>query len=121
MEVFIPNSLRGEFSSILPRTECLDGFTVSIQAGSGYSEPRVMGVMNSESYPERYTAVELGFPSEADEVIAEYAEDPDDLTGTVYPFVPVEVVVKLLLKHGGVKGGHFLPLCRNAKLEKVLG
>ena len=46
--------------------------------------------------------MELGYPSEPDELIKEYAEDWDDLTDTVYGYVPIEVVDKLLEKHGGI-------------------
>ena len=46
--------------------------------------------------------MELGYPSEPDELIEEYAEDWDDLTDTVYGYVPIEIVDKLLEKHGGI-------------------
>lgn len=48
-----------------------------------------------------YVSVELGFPNMEDELINDYAEDMD-YTDTVYGFVPVEVVDKLLEKHGGI-------------------
>lgn len=47
-----------------------------------------------------YKSVELGFPSEEDELIMEYAQD-EDYTNTVYGQVPVETVEKLIDKHGG--------------------
>ena len=50
-----------------------------------------------------YESVELGFPSEADELIYEYAEE-GDYTNTVYAYVPVDIVEKLIEKHGGFKG-----------------
>jgi hypothetical protein len=34
--------------------------------------------------------------------LMEYAEDPVDPTGTVYGWVPVELVNKLIDKHGGI-------------------
>lgn len=75
---------------------CVDGFTISVQAGFGmYSIPRINGA-------DEYTKVELGFPSEADELIMDYAEDPDDPTETVYGYVPIEIVNELIEKHGGI-------------------
>lgn len=35
-------------------------------------------------------------------LIADYAVDPDDLTQTVYGYVPIEVVNKLIEKHGDI-------------------
>ncbi len=77
------------------RVECADGFSISIQAGFyTYSEPRC-----DKAWP--YTKVELGFPSEQDHLIDIYAEDPDT-TQTVYGYVPIKVVNKLIKKHGGI-------------------
>ena len=80
------------------------GWTASIQAGQrAYSTPR-------QDFGCRYTAVEIGFPSEPDELITPYAEDPSDLTGTVYGYVPAEIVTALIIKHGGVVSGILPPL-----------
>lgn len=52
-----------------------------------------------------YKALELGFPSEADELILEYGEfykDNHCPTDTVYAFVPVDVIAQLIQKHGGL-------------------
>jgi hypothetical protein len=77
-----------------PPIMCYDGFSVSIQAGQySYCQPR-----NNDG---PYTHFELGFPSRADELIQVYAEDPDQPTGTVYPQVPLELVLALIAKHGG--------------------
>ena len=74
---------------------CYDGFEVSVQASSvHYSTPR-----DNEG---PYTHVELGYPLEPVEAWVEYAEDPDDLTKTVYPYVPIELVEAVLEAHGGV-------------------
>jgi hypothetical protein len=78
------------------KIRCADGYTVSVQANRlAYCSPRVDGA-------EVYTAFELGFPSAADDLLNEYAEDGTDPTGTVYGYVPAEVVLELLTKHGGV-------------------
>tara|TARA_B100000586_G_scaffold216930_1_gene163937 strand:+ start:181 stop:555 length:375 start_codon:yes stop_codon:yes gene_type:complete len=87
-------------SSRLPKIICSDGFTMSVQVGySLYSTPKKIA--------KRYSAVEIGFPSEHEPLIEEYAEtfhqeDETDYTDTVYPYVPVAIVDKVLKKHGGI-------------------
>ena len=87
-------------SSRLPKIVCEDGFSMSVQVGySLYSTPKKVA--------KRYSAVEIGFPSEPEELIKEYAEslydeDETDYTDTVYPYVPVAIVDKVLKKHGGI-------------------
>ena len=80
-----------------PRLLCNDGFSISVQASKfHYCIPRLDGAQD-------YEAVELGYPSMEDELINEYAEDDWNYTGTVYGYVPIEVVEKLIEKHGGIK------------------
>ena len=88
-------------SSRLPHNVCEDGFTMSVQVGySLYCTPKKVA--------KRYSAVEIGYPSEPEELIKEYAEfapfdeDTTDYTDTVYPYVPVSEVDKVLKKHGGI-------------------
>ena len=88
-------------SSRLPHIVCEDGFTMSVQVGySLYSEPKKIA--------KRYSKVEIGFPSEPEELIKEWAEfslfsdEEPDYTDTVYPYVPVKIVNKVLKKHGGI-------------------
>lgn len=79
-----------------PRVECKDGFTISIQAGQYlYSVPCFVS--------DTYLELELGFPSETDPLIIDYAETPSDPINTVYGYVPIHIVEKLLHKHGGIK------------------
>ena len=90
-------------STRLPKIVCADGFEMSVQVGfSLYSTPKKIA--------KRYSAVEIGFPSEHEPLIEEYAEtfykedgeDVTDYTDTVYPYVPVKIVDKVLKKHGGI-------------------
>ena len=90
-------------SSRLPHIVCSDGFEMSVQVGYNlYSEPKKVA--------KRYSAVEIGFPSEHEPLIEEYAEtfdqddgeDVTDYTDTVSPYVPVKIVDKVLKKHGGI-------------------
>ena len=85
-------------STRLPQIVCVDGFKMSVQVGfSLYSTPKKVA--------KRYSAVEIGFPSEHEPLIEEFAErveDEIDYTDTVYPYVPVKIVDKVLKKHGGI-------------------
>lgn len=75
--------------------ECADGLTLSVQASvTHYCTPR------DSVGP--WIAVEIGFPSRRVGEFMEYAENPDDATGTVYGYVPVEVVEAVIEKHGGI-------------------
>ena len=120
-------SLGGEYfyQEVRPRIVCDDGYSVSVQASAHmYCEPRYTQWQNEDGWQVRngdywwssytprifetdhfipYESVELGFPSEADELIYEYAEDAD-YTSTVYACVPVKIVEQLIEKHGGFKG-----------------
>ena len=80
-----------------PRITCKDGTSLSVQASEYvYCTPRVNNA-------KLYTHVEVGFPSIAPtEALARYAEDPDDLLGTVYLYVPVEIVEAFIEEHGGI-------------------
>lgn len=81
------------------RLYCNDGFSMSVQAHDGaYCNPRVDP--DSTDY---YFSVEIGFPSEKEDLIMEYAEDYDRPTETVYGYVPVGAVAQVIEKHGGIK------------------
>ena len=78
------------------RIKCTDGFTISVQGSNGsYCDPR-------EDLADHYYEVECGFPNATPEYIMDYAENEDDPTETVYGYVPVELVEKLIDLHGGV-------------------
>ena len=88
-------------STRLPHIVCSDGFTMSVQVGDNlYSTPKKVA--------KRYSNVEIGYPSEHEPLIEEYAEcytseELDiDFTNTVYGYVPVKLVDKVLKKHGGI-------------------
>ena len=85
-----------EIQANRPRLYCNDGYSISVQASEfHYCSPRLNGLQD-------YKSVELEYPSTEDELINEYAED-FDYTNTVYGYVPIEVVEKLIEKHGGIK------------------
>ena len=83
--------------------ECADGFKMSVQANQrAYCSPRMD---NAQSYEE----VEVGFPTEREPLLMEYCEDPHDPTGTVYAWVPSQVVTNVIAKHGGIVAGDVPP------------
>ena len=85
-----------------PYVICKDGFKMSVQVGQTlYSSPRDVA--------DEYVEAEIGFPSIPESLIAKYAEDwevegIDDsrLCATVYPYVPVELIDKVISRHGGI-------------------
>ena len=85
-------------SSRLPHIVCVDGFTMSVQVGDSlYSKPKKVAKRNSE--------VEIGYPSEHEPLLEKYVESfykEPDYTDSIYPYVPVKVVDKVLKKHGGI-------------------
>lgn len=89
------NYMYSEFEGIRGRLHCKDGFSISVQASRfHYCTPRV----TNAAY---YDTVELGYPSEVDTTITDYAEDTN-YTDTVYGYVPVHIVDALIQKHGGI-------------------
>ena len=82
-----------------PKIVCEDGFSVSIQVGQFlYCSPR-----KDFEDARNYHQMELGFPNQSEELLLEYAEDSENPTESVYGYVPVEVINKVIAKHGGLK------------------
>ena len=82
---------------------CKSGFTMSVQASEfSYCSPRTNGAS-------KYTEVEIGMPSETEPMLLDFAEDPSDPTGTVYAWVPAQVVTNVIAKHGGIVSGELPP------------
>ena len=78
--------------------KCADGFTMSVQAHKGaYCSPR--------SGVGPFTAVEVGFPNEPEELLMEFAESPSTPTDSIYGWVPAKVILEVVTKHGGMIGG----------------
>ena len=89
------NRNRPDYGQV-PRIVCADGFSLSVQANKGaYSSPR------NEIGP--WTEAEIGFPSARVEEIMPYCEDAENPTDTVYAYVPVPLIEKLIESHGGMK------------------
>lgn len=79
-----------------------DGTQLSIQASWGhYCEPCKNSPSGSYEF---YESFEIGYPTKEILEIAQYAADPDNLTGTVYSRVPKETIRDFIAKRGGVVG-----------------
>lgn len=100
IQEFMKNTYRvksNEIQSLRPLLVCNDGFNMSVQASRTHAcSPQMAG--NIEYY-----SVEIGFPSQEDELLTPYADNEDDLTNAVYAYVPVDIVNKVIEKHGGIK------------------
>ena len=85
----------GMTSTHIPHVVCNDGFKMSVQAGQSlYSEPRDV----ADSYEE----AEVGYPSAEESLLTTYAEDEENLCGTVYGYVPCSIIDEVIEKHGGI-------------------
>lgn len=86
----------GEHLTGVPRIECADGFSMSVQASAfHYCTPR-----ESEG---PWFCVEVGFPTAREEALMRWMEDwgDTDPVDAVYAYVPVEVVAQVIIDHGG--------------------
>ena len=101
---------------------CADGFNMSVQASkTHYCSPRVDG------HEAIYRQVEVGFPSEHEPLLDKYIEGlldrEEDWTGSVYCWVPSEIVALVIAKHGGMVSGelprlgfiNIIPILRKEK------
>ena len=89
---------------------CKDGFTMSVQASNyHYCTPRINDA-------EGYLEVEIGYPRQREPLLDKYVEgfglwvegenDDSNFIEAVYPYVPAEVVIEVIMKHGGMTGGN---------------
>ena len=95
LEEFTKKTILKEEYGIRPRIICNDGFKMSVQGGTGmYSNPREM--------TDFYLSMEIGFPSQKEELIMEYAEEADRPTETVYGWVDCKIIQQVIDKHKGI-------------------
>ena len=93
-----------EIKRTAPHITCGDGTTLSVQAGEYlYCSPR------QNRGP--YSKVEVGYPSVAPpETWAQYFDgdwSPEAACGSVYGYIPVELVREFILAHGGEKEAEY--------------
>lgn len=85
------------FINIRPLITCNDGFSMSVQASFGhYCIPRITLKDGN------YESVEIGFPNMVEQLILEYAENKSNPIDSVYGYVPVMIVDRIIEKHGGI-------------------
>lgn len=73
----------------------MDGFRMSVQGSRWhYCSPR-----ETQSW---YLAMEIGHPSVEEPLIAEYAENKEAPTDTVYGWVPCDIIQQVIDNHGGI-------------------
>ena len=97
---------RAPHKPIRPQIRCYDNFRMSVQASRAHGcTPR------DDRGP--YSAVEVGYPSELEELLMPYAEaDGIQVVGmrpTLYVNVPAAVVQAVVEAHGGIAIGHLPP------------
>jgi hypothetical protein len=95
--VFQRRNRKDDSVRLVKRIVCEDGFSFSAQASEyAYSSPRESGLA-------WYDSVEVGFPSEVEELLMPHIDGGSgDPTQSVYGYVPVEVVNAVVAKHGGL-------------------
>lgn len=91
-------------STITPRCILFDGTSLSIQYHSG---AYITGRPNQTKQPsviktDDIVDVEIGYPSRVIKEIIGYAEDPESPLDTVYPYVPVWLVDRIISQRGGI-------------------
>lgn len=94
----------GDRYFIVPPVTCKDGFTMSVQHSSfHYCIPKV-DFAERQGFTKgfEFDSYEVGYPSEVEDILLPFAEDPENPTGTVYPFVPQQIVEQVAEMHGGL-------------------
>jgi hypothetical protein len=93
-EYFRANPQDGLYTPIYPSIKCADGFSISVQGHHGaYCQPR-----DNEG---PYYEVECGFPSGPVPELANWKDGEGKDEESVYGYVPVEAVERLIAAHGG--------------------
>lgn len=74
---------------------CKSGLRLSVQASSShYCSPR------NDVGP--FSEVEVGFPNRVVQELLPFAEDAEEPTRTVYAWVPVDLVERVIADNGGI-------------------
>lgn len=99
---YIIDSRKGVDSQyfIVPRVACKDGFNMSVQHSSlHYCSPRI-DFAERKGY--EFVSYEVAYPSEVEDILIPFAEDPEHPTSTVYVNVPAQIVEQVAEMHGGL-------------------
>ena len=88
-----------KYKPLRGRIECVDGFTMSVQASSAH-----VCIPRNDHGP--YTAVEVGYPSEMEPLLMPYSDGMSEICGgapSMYANVPAEVIMDVVCKHFGLR------------------
>jgi len=90
------NTEGGYVVQVLPCIKCVDGFSFSVQASK-----------NHYCYPKDndgpWESFEIGFPSKDEPMLHPYMDTlHDDPTQNVYACVPIDIVLLVIRRHGGI-------------------
>lgn len=86
---------------IFKKIHCKDGFSMSVQASHSHCcFPRTTLYSSHSFY---YSEMEVGFPSEVEVLLLPFAEDLENPTKTVYPYVPIAIIENVIAKHWGIQ------------------
>jgi len=85
-----------------PMVVCNDGFKLFIKAGEdAYCQPK-LNLFSGDGYHE----VEIAYPSASDKLLEDFAKEylysSENITDSIMPHVPVELVNQILESHGGI-------------------
>lgn len=83
---------------LCPKIFCMDEFSISLQIHHGAYCSSENGF---RTLGHTMQTVEFGFPNQEEELLKEYAENPESLTQTVGQ-IPIEIAQEIIDKHGGI-------------------
>ena len=88
---------------VIEPIRCMNGLIISVQCTSSHRANRREVYVNSE-----WATCECGFPNRELQELKEYAEVQEHLLDTVYNYVPVDLVIKILNDNGGIAPEYIL-------------
>lgn len=94
---YLKNTYKDSEYNTRDRIVCKDGLSLSVQGGTKFHYCKPRKLCN------QYEEVEIGFPSKKCWSLMPYAEDKERPIDTVYGYVPIEVVERLVKRHGGLR------------------
>ena len=99
---------RAPHKPIRPPIRCYDNFRMSVQASRSHC-----CIPRDDHGP--YSAVEVGYPSQLEELLMPYADGAGaaGMRPTLYVRVPAAVIQAVVEVHGGIASGHLPPLTTN--------
>jgi len=95
LQQFIQETSNGDSPAFRDRIICKDGFSLSVQGSEfHYCSPK--------ENTDFFIQMEIGFPSEKEDLIMQFIEDYQEPTDSVYPYVPFVIIESVIEKHGGI-------------------